>query len=226
MSRRYLALAAGLIMILTLPVTGNALTFQNGSFETPGIGSGNFLNLDATPSDSNYITGWEVFTGDIDYVKAWTASDGDYSIDLNGSTAGGIRQTFDTTPGLYYEVLFDMAANPTASSMVAPPPTVTLTASTGSLTESYSFDSSLSTSYGNLGWTTYSYSFLATDALTTLEFVSTTSGLNINATGPALDNVRVNATGPAPIPEPATILLIGTGIVGFAGTRIRKRLQK
>ena len=30
----------------------------------------------------------------------------------------------------------------------------------------------------------------------------------------------------APIPEPTTMLLLGSGIVGFAGTRIRKRFKK
>jgi hypothetical protein len=35
-----------------------------------------------------------------------------------------------------------------------------------------------------------------------------------------------HTSGTAPVPEPATILLISTGLVGFAGTRIRKRFKK
>jgi len=36
----------------------------------------------------------------------------------------------------------------------------------------------------------------------------------------------VDAVAPAPVPEPGTILLIGTGLVGFAVPRIRKKLKK
>ena len=34
------------------------------------------------------------------------------------------------------------------------------------------------------------------------------------------------ATGAAPVPEPATILLFGTGLAGFIGTGIRKKFKK
>ncbi|MCB2214834.1 hypothetical protein [Desulfofustis glycolicus] len=100
MNKKDFAFAAVLTLTMTLAAGANALPFQNGSFEDPGIGSGNFLNLNNTPTQRCYITGWEVFYGDIDYAYAWSASDGDYSIDLNGTTAGGIYMKLlsTTTP--------------------------------------------------------------------------------------------------------------------------------
>lgn len=37
----------------------------------------------------------------------------------------------------------------------------------------------------------------------------------------AIDNLRIGAT--APVPEPATMFLFGTGLAGLAGTQIRRR---
>ena len=38
-----------------------------------------------------------------------------------------------------------------------------------------------------------------------------------------VDNLALNEGDPPPIPEPATMLLLGTGLVGLVGTKIRKK---
>ena len=51
-------------------------------------------------------------------------------------------------------------------------------------------------------------------------------GLALCATeGTHFDNISLLTAGSAPVPEPATMLLLGTGLVGFAVPRIRRKLR-
>lgn len=95
-----------LSVLLASPVGVADPAIINGSFESPG-GGGGFTNV----SGSGGITGWNV-TGNIDYIHAfWTAADGGHSLDLNGSTAGGVTQTITTTPGTRYKITYAVSEN-------------------------------------------------------------------------------------------------------------------
>jgi choice-of-anchor C domain-containing protein len=184
-----------------------AAAFQNGSFEQ-GISSlTDYAFLPAV--DSTSITGWTVSAGNIDYIGTyWTAAAGSRNIDLNGISAGTIQQTFDTTPGKFYQVTFALAGNPVGNPFGVDP-IKTLTVSAGSSSQGYTFDTTGYTTT-NMGWTTKTFEFNATGSTSTLAFISNTSPLGF---GPALDNIIVT-----PIPEGSTLLglgaIAGLGLMG------------
>jgi choice-of-anchor C domain-containing protein len=178
-----------------------AAPFQNGSFET-GVACNNF-NI---PAGTIFTAGWTVSVGNIDWIGAppgcgaWQASNGTNSLDLVGgflAGVGGVTQTFDTVPGVTYQVQFDLGGN-----FGAPPVIKPLAVTINGVTTNFTFDTSGSSSL-NMGWTTKTMTFVAASTSSTINFVSDVSaaGGTLNA-GAALDNVRVTqlaATG-APIP--------------------------
>ena len=200
---RKLIIAA--IAAAILPAAANAQAFQNGSFET-GPNPGSYATHN---NGSTAITGWTVGGASIDYIGSyWAAGEGDRSIDLSGNTAGSVAQTFDTVIGQHYLVSFLLAGNPDG----APSVKNVGVGATGNATANITFDST-GNSRSSMGWTQYSYDFVATGASTTLSFAS----LDNSPYGAALDGVSVAA-----VPEPA---VWGMMIGGFAlaGGSLRRR---
>ncbi|HAI63021.1 MAG: hypothetical protein UU64_C0006G0063 [candidate division WWE3 bacterium GW2011_GWF2_41_45] len=170
------------VLMLSLFVTPVFALGENGSFET-GTDPGAYTELS---SGAGNIDNWTIVSGSIDYIGTyWPAFEGSRSIDMSGTAAGSISQTFTTVIGTTYEVTFDMAGNPDGGPVDK---TMTVMA-TGGLEEDYTFDSTDST-LAAMGWLPKKYTFTATATDTILTFTSTTAG----SFGPALDNVKIEET--------------------------------
>jgi choice-of-anchor C domain-containing protein len=189
MRKLFTSVAAAACLVLSVGTVSLAASsgVSNGSFEK-GTDPGSFLQVNA--GDSATITGWTVVSGNVDYIGTyWKASDGHRSVDLNGSTAGSIRQSFTTIVGLTYKVSFDLSGNP-----AGPPTMKTLAVDVGGAPKAFSYDTTTgTTSLTNMKWARKSFTFTATATTTVLTFTSTTGN---SVYGPALDDVRVFAATP------------------------------
>jgi choice-of-anchor C domain-containing protein len=159
---------------------GNLLI--NGSFEDgpepTGEGS---MPLE---KGSAVIKGWRVTRGSIDYVgRYWQAAHGKRSIDLDGSTRGGVEQSFRTRKGRKYRVTFRMAGNPHP---IEGPSLKKLGVQAANQSAEFEFNTN-GRSNQDMGWVTRTWEFTAAAEQTVLEFYSLSGQL----CGPTLDNVSV-----------------------------------
>src|SRR5687768_13916358 len=112
MSTRSLLLTGTLLGALAMAGSASAAVnlIVNGGFANGAIApNGTFQTVD---SDPDFIPGWEVLAGNVDWIKGfWESSDGDgYSIDLSGNnSAGTIGQSILTTIGQLYTLRFDLS---------------------------------------------------------------------------------------------------------------------
>lgn len=161
----------------------NDVSIKNGSFESASVNPGSFVTL---PNGSTAIDGWQVTSGNIDYVGSyWIASDSSRSLDLNGTISGSISQTFKTTKGAVYHLQFDMAGNTDCGAV-----TMRLRLSAAGTSREFDF-STAGNNRQNMGWQKKSFEFVASDTLTTMTFTSLSSGI----CGPAIDNIRISKPG-------------------------------
>ena len=172
--------------------TGSNL-LVNGSFEQ-GPSQGDFATIVAGASG---LTGWNVTQGNIEDIGAyWQAADGSHSLDMSGSTAGAIAQTFATTAGQVYDVTFDLAGNPDDVLHTVH----SLNVSAAGQSQTFSFDAK-GHSRSAMGWTQEVFQFTAASSSTVLQFTS----LDNSPYGPTLDNVSVTSTtggsGPVPVSD-------------------------
>jgi choice-of-anchor C domain-containing protein len=200
---------------LSIGQLASASLVTNGSFETPVVGAA-FAQRDVGFN----MDGWIVYSGNVDHIATlWEGAEGTHSLDMNGSTAGGIYQDLATTAGESYLIRFALSENFGSAdkrlevlwdgAQIADITVIHDPGRTGT----------------DMRYEYYELTATATGGTSRLAFNSLTgaqNGFNGFAPfyGPVLDDVSVNALAPtAPVPEPASIVLYGLGALGLIGYR-------
>jgi Protein of unknown function (DUF642)/PEP-CTERM motif len=194
----------------------------DGSFENPVIPSTFYENYGAETNPTNYggtsfDSAWVIATNNVDIVSnlpgssftAPTTDGGHQYLDLVGyGSTGEIYQMLNTVVGQKYQLSFSFGNNPGSSPAEAQ---LTVTGSPG-INDLLSH--TLSTP-SNIGWATYTATFVADSTSTKLDFNETLGG---NNAGVLLDAINV-----APVPEPSTwaMMILGFASVGVLAYRRR-----
>jgi hypothetical protein len=240
MKAHFLPPVVGALAIALMCTTAHANLIANGSFETPSVPTGGFINFG---TGSTSITGWTVVGPQASIVSGsytslglrFPAEDGNQWLDLTGDLSNrseGVRQAVATTAGTSYDLSFWVGNQVDPSGFYGATSTVNLSINGG---PNLAFTNSGGSGTTSQNWREFTTSFIASSASTTLQFLNG-DPLTDNTNG--LDNIVLlegspssggggTSTGtgggtPTAVPEPFTPALLGIGLIAVAASRRRK----
>jgi len=236
-----LALAA---LACGISIPARADLVNNGTFSGTVPDNGGSYTEYSTGSSFATTGGgfqWTVNNGNVDWIGTyWTAPDGtrsatgEHSVDLDGNTPGGIRDTADgTVGGQMYLLSFDLAGNPDGPANES---VKTVSVSAGSTTSPQTFTFNVAngvasgpngstaagdpTSDAKMGWQLESFLFVGDAGSTNFSFISGDTDPN-SLYGAAIGNVSIVPFSRV-TPEPGFYGLLAAGLAGIAIVRFRR----